>query len=539
MISFDDAIKIGRIVREQVQVGRVITFGGLLTDSQRILDAAESKEGRFIGINAPRSGAYDNGFRVVHMGYGVDEKVQVPQKLYEAGVPTVLVGKVADIVNNPYGVSWQNLVDSQRIMDITLNEFNTHPTAFICTNIQETDLAGHAEDVARYAERLQVVDRNLARLVEAMQPDDCPVVMADHGNDPTIGHSHHTREVVPVLVYQQGMIATQLGVRTTLSDVGLPCVNFPRATATKWSLFSFLPPVCRRHPMSFDPTGYTSPMSICILISPALKTTWTAALISMRSFAEMNDLMTRGVRNVIEMTNRYMGRNAQFMLDVMRETGINVVACTGYYRDAFFPEHVATRSVQELAQEMVDEIEQGIDGTELKAGIIAEIGTSEGKITPLEEKVFIAAALAHNQTGRPISTHTSFSTMGLEQLALLQAHGVDLSRVTVGHCDLKDNLDNILKMIDLGAYVQFDTIGKNSYYPDEKRIAMLHALRDRGLLNRVMLSMDITRRSHLKANGGYGYDYLLTTFIPQLRQSGFSQADVDVMLRENPSQFFQ
>ena len=166
-------------------------------------------------INAPRSGAYDNGFQVVHMGYGVDEKVQVPQKLYEAGVPTVLVGKVADIVNNPYGVSWQNLVDSQRIMDITLNEFNTYPTAFICTNIQETDLAGHEEDVARYAERLQVVDRNLARLVEAMQPDDCLVVMADHGNDPTIGHSHHTREVVPVLVYQQGLVATQLGVDPT------------------------------------------------------------------------------------------------------------------------------------------------------------------------------------------------------------------------------------------------------------------------------------------------------------------------------------
>ena len=229
VISFDDAIKIGRIVREQVQVGRVITFGGLLLDSQRILDAAESKEERFIGINAPRSGAYDNGFQVVHMGYGVDEKVQVPQKLYEVGVPTVLVGKVADIASNPYGVSWQNLVDSQRIMDITLNEFNTHPTAFICTNIQETDLAGHAEDVARYAERLQVVDRNLARLIEAMQPDDCLVVMADHGNDPTIGHSHHTREVVPVLVYQQGMIATQLGVRTTLSDVGATVCEFFRA----------------------------------------------------------------------------------------------------------------------------------------------------------------------------------------------------------------------------------------------------------------------------------------------------------------------
>jgi phosphotriesterase-related protein len=167
------------------------------------------------------------------------------------------------------------------------------------------------------------------------------------------------------------------------------------------------------------------------------------------------------------------------------------------------------------------------------------VEAGEWVITPLEEKVFIAAARAHNETGRPISTHTSFSTMGLEQLALLRAQGVDLARVVVGHCDLKDNLEDILRMIDLGAYVQFDTIGKNNYYPDEKRIGMLHALRNRGLLNRVMLSMDITRRSHLKANGGNGYDYLLTTFVPQLRQSGFSQADVDTMLRDNPSQFFQ
>lgn len=146
--------------------------------------------------------------------------------------------------------------------------------------------------------------------------------------------------------------------------------------------------------MSFDPTGYTLAHEHLHIDLSGFKNNVDCRLDQYAFICqEMNDLMTRGVRNVIEMTNRYMGRNAQFMLDVMRETGINVVACTGYYQDAFFPEHVATRSVQELAQEMVDEIEQGIDGTELKAGIIAEIGTSEGKITPLEEKVFIAAAL--------------------------------------------------------------------------------------------------------------------------------------------------
>ena len=292
--------------------------------------------------------------------------------------------------------------------------------------------------------------------------------------------------------------------------------------------------------MNFDPTGYTWVHEHLHIDLSGFKNNLDCRLDQYDLICqEMKDLRALGVSNIIEMTNRYMGRNPQFMLDLMRDTGINVMACTGYYQDAFFPEHVAARSVEQLAQEMVDEIVIGIDGTELKAGIIAEIGSSEGVITPLEEKVFIAAARAHIETGRPISTHTSFSTMGVEQLVLLQAHGVDLSRVTVGHCDLKDNLDNILRMIDLGAYVQFDTIGKNNYYPDEKRIAMLYAIRDRGLLSHVMLSMDITRRSHLKANGGNGYDYLLTTFIPQLRQSGFSQADVDTMLRDNPSQFFQ
>ena len=304
--------------------------------------------------------------------------------------------------------------------------------------------------------------------------------------------------------------------------------------------------------MSFDPTGYTLAHEHLHIDLSGFKNNVDCRLDQYAFICqEMNDLMARGVRNVIEMTNRYMGRNAQFMLDVMRETGINVVACTGYYQDAFFPEHVATRSVEQLAQEMVDEIEQGIDGTELKAGIIAEIGSSEGKITPLEEKVFIAAALAHNQTGRPISTHTSFSTMGLEQLALLQAHGVDLSRVTVGHCDLKDNLDNILKMIDLGAYVQFDTIGKNSYYPDEKRIATLMALVQRGWRDKLVLSHDCSafidefdnewsERSKVDLDTlRFQYTHLADHVVPQLLERGMAQEDIDAMLIQVPRAFFE
>ncbi|KNC93592.1 phosphopentomutase [Trabulsiella odontotermitis] len=238
--SFDEVKAIGRIVRQQVEVGRVIAFGGLLASTQQLWDAVEIRDGVYIGINAPRSGAYQNGFQVVHMGYGVDDSVQVPARLHAVGVTTVLVGKVADIVNNSHGESWQNLVDSQQIMEITLDALNQRESVFICTNIQETDLAGHAEDVARYADRLQLVDRHLALLMAAMRPDDCLVVMADHGNDPTIGHSRHTREKVPVLVWQPDLPPAELGVRASLSDIGATVCDFFGARAPENGR-SFLP----------------------------------------------------------------------------------------------------------------------------------------------------------------------------------------------------------------------------------------------------------------------------------------------------------
>ncbi|WP_145566768.1 phosphopentomutase [Yersinia aleksiciae] len=236
VVDFELVEKIGRIVRSCVAVNRVIVYGGQLTDSHEIISAAEVKQQQYIGINSPKSGVYDNGFQVIHLGYGVDAEVQAPYQLKKVSIPTILVGKVADIVANPTGRNYQQLVDSQTILDITLAEVQRIGSAFICTNIQETDLAGHGQDVERYAERLQLVDNMLGKITAAMATGDCLVVMADHGNDPTIGHSKHTREQVPLLVYHAGVTNTQqqairLGIRETMSDVGATVCEFFAAPA--------------------------------------------------------------------------------------------------------------------------------------------------------------------------------------------------------------------------------------------------------------------------------------------------------------------
>lgn len=232
LISYSEVLKIGRVVRKVVKVSRVIPFGGTGVTVQNILDAVEEKEGRFIGINAPRSGVYNEGYQVIHLGYGIDPEVQAPTILGKKGIPVILLGKVADIVENQYGKSI-SCVDTEEVMKLTLQEMDLIKDGFICTNVQETDLAGHSQDPGRYAEKLLTADKYIGEIIEKMTGDDILIVMADHGNDPTIGHSQHTRENVPLLIYKKDLKGLYIGHRSTMSDVGATAVDYFKCEKTE------------------------------------------------------------------------------------------------------------------------------------------------------------------------------------------------------------------------------------------------------------------------------------------------------------------
>ncbi len=218
-ISFEKECEIARLVRQVVTVGRVIVFGGTGNTMDDLWKAQEVKAGRFIGIASAKSKSYEQGYQCLHLGYGVDKNVQAPTILTAAGIPVVLIGKVADIVANDGGLSI-TCVPTEECMEHTLRQFDHMDRGFICTNIQETDLAGHSQSSDTYQKILQQADEGIGRLINRLTPEDVLLVMADHGNDPDIGHSKHTRECVPILVYQTGVSGIKLGIRKTLSDVG-------------------------------------------------------------------------------------------------------------------------------------------------------------------------------------------------------------------------------------------------------------------------------------------------------------------------------
>ena len=146
------------------------------------------------------------------------------------GIPVVLIGKVADIVYNDYGKSI-SCVPTPEVMDITIREIQNNPKGFICTNVQETDLAGHSQDSAEYKKVLGQADEKIAKIIPILTPNDIMIIMADHGNDPDIGSSRHTREQVPLMIYHKGLEGVYVGERDSMSDVGATCCDYFNAQA--------------------------------------------------------------------------------------------------------------------------------------------------------------------------------------------------------------------------------------------------------------------------------------------------------------------
>lgn len=254
---------------------------------------------------------------------------------------------------------------------------------------------------------------------------------------------------------------------------------------------------------------------------------------------EYKKLYEKGVRNIVDVTNFGMGRNIPFVQKVAEESGMNIIYATGFYQEKFYPIQVFRETKEELAERMFKEINEGIKGTNVKAEIIGEIGTSYNKWTDAEKKVFEAVVMVHKETNKPITTHTSLGTLGHEQVAFFKENNVDLNRVIIGHVDLTGDFEYILKIIKEGAYIEFDTIGKENYMPDQVRADILKKLQDLGYIDRVLLSMDITRKSHLEYQGGLGYSYLLDNFVPRLLKTGITDESIEKMLVKNPCNFMK
>ncbi len=220
--------------------------------------------------------------------------------------------------------------------------------------------------------------------------------------------------------------------------------------------------------------------------------------------------------------------------DMARRTGLLVVLGAGWYREPYYDRRLWRMKTDQIAEELVRDLTVGIDGTDVRAGLLGEIGSHFTWISPVEERVFRAVARAHRRTGVTIATHALNSPVGLDQLDVLAEEGVDPRRVIVGHAQSYPVHDYHLALVRRGAFVSFDRLGYRQPYEHQRMLEGIKALVDAGHAGRVVLSQDVCWRTDYVAYGGRGYAFVPTGLREELRALGIGDEPFHRMTVDNP-----
>lgn len=254
--------------------------------------------------------------------------------------------------------------------------------------------------------------------------------------------------------------------------------------------------------------------------------------------AELRHFKSAGGRALIEMTTAEIGRSPLELCQISQAAEVHIVSASGHHKEKFSADTLAGKTIESIAAQIVTDITKGMDGTEIKAGVI-KAATSANFASESERRVIQAVGIAHAETGAPVSTHTEAGTFAIEQTELLRQAGVTPEKLLIGHLDRGLPPQTYLDLARTGVYLGFDQIGKDKYWPDTARVELVQMLVKAGYARQILLSGDTARKSawHTSNPLTQGIAHLLVNFIPALQKVGISDDNIHVLLVENPARF--
>jgi len=266
---------------------------------------------------------------------------------------------------------------------------------------------------------------------------------------------------------------------------------------------------------------------------------------------EMLRFKNAGGKTVFDATTIGINRDPKKLQRMARETGLNIVCGAGYYVGSTHSKEIQEMPAEEIAKLIVSELNEGMDGTDIRAGFIGEIGISE-HMSESEKKVLYAASLAQLETGAGLMVHINpWTENGRGAADIAIGAGVKPEKIAICHIDVEDRTDYVMSLLERGMYVEFDNFGKEYYVrrevrnpgyglfvTDTQRVEFLKQLIGAGYLNRILLSCDVCLKTTLTEYGGYGYAHVLDNVVPMMEDAGITREQINTMLIDNPAEFF-
>jgi phosphotriesterase-related protein len=273
--------------------------------------------------------------------------------------------------------------------------------------------------------------------------------------------------------------------------------------------------------------------------------------------AKLQGIRDLGVETIVDPTVWGLGRYIPRIQRINEQVDVNIVVATGIYTYDSVPHQYEHRGVglmiddgsEPMAGDFLRDIERGIGETGVKAAFL-KCAIDAGGLTPGVERVLRACAIAHRESGVPITVHTSsHNHAGRLALGVFTEEGVDLTKVVVGHAGDSNDLDYLREMADQGATLGMDRFGLDLYNPTSDRIDTIVALAEAGYADRMVLSHDAScyidyfpgeaQAAVAQIAPNWNYTHISNDVIPALLERGVSQDQVDQMMIGNPRRYFE
>lgn len=260
--------------------------------------------------------------------------------------------------------------------------------------------------------------------------------------------------------------------------------------------------------------------------------------------SEVAELRRAGGRSLVELTCGGIKPNPAGLKSVASATDVHIVMGCGYYVEEYQAPETFEKTVDDFAREMISSVLEGAWGTDIRAGVIGEIGCQH-PWTMLERRVMRGALVAQAETGALLNVHPGRHHDQPQEVAdFIKAAGGDLTRTVISHID-RTIFDEarLLRLADTGVVLEFDLFGiETAYYPlnaidmpnDGVRLKLLRTLIDHGHLDQIVISHDICYLTRLTRFGGHGYAHIFKNVLPLMRERDFNEAEIAAIMVETP-----
>jgi predicted metal-dependent phosphotriesterase family hydrolase len=226
---------------------------------------------------------------------------------------------------------------------------------------------------------------------------------------------------------------------------------------------------------------------------------------------------------------------------IAEETGINVILGVGHYFDHYFDVDWFERtSTEQIAEYLVADLQDEIPGTGVRAGFVGEVASDLPYITAREERSFRASGRAAARTGVMVSTHAPTFPTAETQIDILTSEGVEPERIVIGHTDTVKSLQYSIDLLKRGVYIEYDCMmavkmgGVVAEHELNRRVEYVRDLVEMGYADRILLSQDVSQRSHQAAQGGPGLTFVFEEFAEAATAAGIEPDALRLMNTENP-----